>query len=159
MASVIQIETSGFNIEKPEACSLARATAFNEQTVKKFFDSLKEVMRRHPSFGNGCRIFNLDETATKNVHEPQKVIAPKGRHNIGKITSGEKDTLVTTCAIISLPPVLVFPRKNYKDHMLSGAPPGSLGLANPSGWMTAELGAFHIAYLCKPRKSCIIDHG
>lgn len=51
---------------------------------------------------------------------------------------------MTTCAIVrasgqALPPILVFPRKNYKELMLSGAPPGSLGLATPTGWMNAEL--------------------
>ncbi|XP_072394913.1 uncharacterized protein [Diabrotica undecimpunctata] len=34
---------------------------------------------------------------------------------------------------------MVFPRKFFKEHMLNGAPRGTLGLPNPSGWMTAEL--------------------
>ena len=62
---------------------------------------------------------------------------------MGQITSGERGELVTMCCVISavgqsLPPVFVFPRKNLKDHMLNGAPEGSLGLAHPSGWMTGD---------------------
>ncbi|KAK4871440.1 hypothetical protein RN001_016455 [Aquatica leii] len=34
---------------------------------------------------------------------------------------------------------MVFPMKNFKHHMLNGAPPGTLGLATPSGWMNGEL--------------------
>lgn len=58
-------------------------------------------MNRHSSFGNGCCIYNLDETATTVVQCPQKVFAPKGVRNTGKVTSGEKGTLVTTCCIIN----------------------------------------------------------
>ncbi|GFO13383.1 tigger transposable element-derived protein 6 [Plakobranchus ocellatus] len=36
-------------------------------------------------------------------------------------------------------PCLVFPRKQFKPHMIFGAPPGTYGFANPSGWMTKQL--------------------
>ena len=33
----------------------------------------------------------------------------------------------------SLPPVMIFPRVHFKQHMIKEAPTGTLGLANPSG--------------------------
>ncbi|GFO31392.1 tigger transposable element-derived protein [Plakobranchus ocellatus] len=48
------------------------------------------------------------------------------------------------CACVSatghaLPPAYIFRRVNFKDHMLHGAPNGSKGFANPSGWMNRDL--------------------
>lgn len=34
---------------------------------------------------------------------------------------------------------MVFARHNFKSFMLKGAPNGTLGLANPSGWMTSDI--------------------
>lgn len=129
-------------LKKPEPCSLSRATAFNQSNVGKFFDNLENLIARNSAFSDGTRIFNLDETSTTTVQKPQKVLAPLGRKVIGKVTSGERGTLVTTCCIVSasgnfLPPVMVFPRKNFKDHMIKNTPPGTLGLATPTGWMNS----------------------
>lgn len=38
-----------------------------------------------------------------------------------------------------IPPMLIFPRVNFKDLMLNGAPAGSTGGANPSGWSNEKL--------------------
>ncbi|KAK9700396.1 hypothetical protein QE152_g31276 [Popillia japonica] len=111
------------SIRRPEPCSRSRATAFNQNNVAKFFENLERLIKRNPAFADGTRIFNLDETSTTTVQRPQKVVAPKGRKCIGKVTSGERGTLVTTCCIIgasgiALPSIIVFPRKNFKDHMI-----------------------------------------
>lgn len=133
------------SMRTPEGCSLSRATAFNKHNVKVFFNNLEDVINRCPTFADGTRIFNLDETSTTTKQKKHaKIIAEKGIKQVCKVTSAEKGTLVTTCCIVSaagnsLPPVMVFPRVHFKEHMLNGAPPGTLGLASPSGWMNADL--------------------
>ena len=88
-------------------------------------------------------IYNLDESGCTTTQRPPKVIAPKGQKQVGQITSQERGELVTICGIVaangsSIPPVFVFPRKNFKDFMMIGAPEGSLGLASGNGWMNCE---------------------
>jgi len=129
----------------PEACSIARGIAFNEQTVSKYFDKLEEVLMRHENFRNGSREFNLqlDETFTSTVQNRVKVISPKGAKQIHQIKAAERGTSVTSTFIIGangtiVPPVLIFPRKKFVPAMLLGAYPGTLGLANAKGYMTKE---------------------
>lgn len=38
-----------------------------------------------------------------------------------------------------IPLAMIFLRTYFRDHMISGAPVGTLGLASPSGWMNSEL--------------------
>ncbi|KAJ8958571.1 hypothetical protein NQ314_006384 [Rhamnusium bicolor] len=132
------------SLRTPEGCSLSQATSFNRHNVNMFYDKLHDIMLREPAFADGTRVYNLDETCTMTVQKCAKVLVVKGQKQIGKVTSAEKGTLITTCCIInaagnSLPPIMIFPCVHFKQHMLVGDPIGTLGLATPSGWMNTEL--------------------
>ncbi|KAF2901775.1 hypothetical protein ILUMI_04411 [Ignelater luminosus] len=67
------------------------------------------------------------------------MLAPKGVKQISRMTIGEKGVNVTMNAAISatgnsIPPMLIFPRVNFKDFIMKGAPSGAIGAAVPSGW-------------------------
>ncbi|CAG4997620.1 unnamed protein product [Parnassius apollo] len=94
------------------------------------------------SFWTG-NFWNIDETGLSTVHKPKKIVATKGVKQIGKMTSGERGELVTACCAINamggyIPPFMIFPRKNWQDRMLNGAPAGTNASVFPSDSMTAE---------------------
>ncbi|XP_070184561.1 uncharacterized protein [Littorina saxatilis] len=130
------------SIRTPEATSIARATAFNKHNVGTFFEKLRRLYQEHTLTPE--RIYNVDETALTTSQRPQKVVAEAGVKQVAQLVSHKRGETVTMLGIINgigncLPPCLVFPRKNYKNHMLFGAPPGTQGFCNPSGWMTQEI--------------------
>jgi hypothetical protein len=99
-------------------------------------------------------VYNVDETGLETVHQPSKIIAEKGKKQVGRATSGEKGETVTVCATInaignSIPPFLIFPRARYKDYMLKNAPIGSIGSANPSGWMNGQIFLQYLQHFSK----------
>ncbi len=90
------------------------------------------------------RIYNVNETGLLTVQQPSNVYAETGQKQVGGIVLVEWGTLVTMINGInavgnSVPPYFVFPRVHFKDFMLVGAPPGSDGVANPSGWSTEAI--------------------
>lgn len=59
------------------------------------------------------------------------------------MTSGERGTNVTVVTAVSayrntVPPMFVFPRKQFKSHFLNIGPPECIGAGNASGWVTDE---------------------
>lgn len=130
---------------KPEQCSIARAAAFNKPVITEYFKILKVVMERNPRFADGSRVFNADETSTSTAGAVRaKIVSPKGVKQVHQIKGQERGTSVTTCFFICaqgsfLPPVMILPRKNVNSGMSKEAYPGTLCLANQSGWMTRDI--------------------
>jgi len=130
------------SLRKPENTARARSAAFNMHNVGMFYDNLATVYSDHDYGANA--IFNLDETGLYTVIDPPKVIAERGARQVGQYAAQERGELVTFVGIICaagtpVPPVYVFPRVNFKDHFINGAPSQSLGLASKNGWMTTDL--------------------
>ncbi|KAI5718525.1 hypothetical protein M8J77_022569 [Diaphorina citri] len=59
---------------------------------------------------------------------------------MGRLTSAERGSLVTLAVAVSvtgtaIPPFFIFPRVNFKQHLIANGPVGCAGSSNASGWM------------------------
>ena len=93
---------------------------------------------------NPARIYNCDETVITVVQRTHtKILGLKGKLQISSLQSAERGSLATVVTCISptghfSPPLLVFQRKNMKQELLNGTPPGSIHAYHPSGWIQSE---------------------
>ena len=128
------------SVRVPESTSIARICAFRKSEVKRFYDNLAAMNAKH-QYGP-TRTYNMDETAVPTVMPSNKILAEKGRHQVGVITSAERgqNTTAVCCnaAGCFVPPQLIFPRKRVTDALKKDAPPGSIFSASDNGWANKE---------------------
>lgn len=131
------------SLRKPTGTSFSRAKGFNKKEVGKFFDLLEKLYDKNKYPAD--RIFNVDETGLSVVQSKiPRVIASKGKRQIGSLTAAERGSLVTVITCMSaggnfVPPLIIFPRKNMNNQLMKGAPPGSIGDCHPSGWVQTHI--------------------
>ena len=95
-------------------------------------------------FTTNNKIYTLYETAKSTVCVPSKIICAEGIKQVGAVTSGQRGTTVTTTAAVyaigsHYCPVLILSVVHFKNHMLSGAPTASVGVANTTVWSNERL--------------------
>lgn len=124
---------------------MSRATGFNKPAVDDFFNKLQAVIDKH-NIKDAQHIYNMDETGLSTVQKKtRKVLALKGKRQVGAITSGERGVTTTAvcCANAAgnfVPPLIIFKRKRAKDELRDGAPPGTIFAFNPdSGYINKEI--------------------
>ncbi|XP_026319551.1 uncharacterized protein LOC113230034 [Hyposmocoma kahamanoa] len=116
---------------------------FNKVSVSKFFSLLIELQDKY-KFGP-TKIFNVDETGITTVPKKKsKVLSLKGKKQVGLISSAERGQLSTAVLCVSasgiyVPPLVIFPRVRMKAELLDGAPPGTIAMCHPSGWIQSYI--------------------
>lgn len=106
------------SIRSPEATSAARARGFNRVTAVEFLSLLKQIQDKNHF--SPTRIFNDDKTGLTTVQgKPSKILALRGRKQVGSLTSAERGQFCTveickSTAAQFIPPLIIFPRQRMK---------------------------------------------
>ena len=97
-------------MRKPEPTFLARAQAFNKPQVMKYLELLESTLKTHNI--SSSRVYDMDESGLSTVKSTQKIVALKGKNQVGAITSAERGVHCTVVCCVSsaetfIPPSII----------------------------------------------------
>ncbi|KAF2886110.1 hypothetical protein ILUMI_20064 [Ignelater luminosus] len=132
-------------VKRSRKTPIARAETFHRTAVSKFYDLLNSIYEKRNLSPND--IYNVDETGFLKVPNTQsKVLAFRGKKQVGCLSSAERRVLVTAEVCMNaarnfMRPMFVFPCKRENPLLMHDAPPGSFAYYHESGWINTE--SFH----------------
>lgn len=125
------------SLRPPEQLSMARAKAFNKETVFDFYSKLDVVLNFNDYPGH--RRWNMDASGFPTVPTKiSKIISEKGRKRVAQMSPAERGTNVTVAVAVNaagtlIPPFFLYPSKNVMTRYLDNASSECVGYANGSG--------------------------
>ena len=134
---------TGLEPSKKASQTNCEDTRSYKSRASKFFTVLDSTMKSQKI--DPLRVYNMDESSLNTVQSTtQKVLALKGKKQVGYITSAERSVHCTIVCCMSsagtfIPPRVIFLRKRWKPELGDSGPPETLNLCQENGWMTGEL--------------------
>ena len=134
---------SEISLRQAVSLSYARAAANNPNIIENYFELLAETIETNGLTHRPGQIFNCDETGMPLVHKPPKVVSHVSQKHPYAVTSVDKSQItILACASASgytIPPMVVFDRKQLQAEMTDGEVPGAFYGLTDSGWMDTVL--------------------
>ncbi|XP_033219983.1 uncharacterized protein LOC117174750 [Belonocnema kinseyi] len=113
------------------------------ESVTDFFNNLNRLYIQHQYLAD--RIFNVEAASLLVLqNKTPEVFVCKGKKRIASLIPNDRKGLITMIFSMSasgffVPPMLIFPEHTMQVELMNGAPPCSIGVAHPSGWVQHHL--------------------
>ena len=131
------------SLRKGDATANVRMECLNPDTMKQYFDLLKDALEKHGLLDSPAQIYNVDETGMPLDHRPPKIVTKKGQKKVRYRTSGNKSQITVIGCVSAvgqaIPPFVIFDAKNLNAEWTEGEVAGTTYGLSEKGWVDTEL--------------------